>query len=654
MDPKIDLMLNDLNPEQLEAVTYIGGPLLIVAGAGSGKTRILTYKFAYLVAQGFPPPSIIAVTFTNKAADEMLSRVRAIVGKRLGNLHISTFHALGLWILRKHIHLIGGYDSNFTIVDTNDQKNIVKEAVKDLNMDLSLVDVAQVMYRIADWKRSNLLPEDISPGNYIEQRTLAIYRRYQKKLKDIRAVDFGDLLLYPLRILEGYPDVLNYYQSNISYLLIDEYQDVNPIQYQIARILCSHNDMITAVGDPDQSIYGWRGADITNILSFERDFPNARVIKLEKNYRSTKTILKAANSVIVHNRMRKNKRLWTDNEVGSKVVHVIAPDEEREARFIVNKITELLGQGYTFKDFAIFYRMNAQSRLYEEYLLREGLPYRIVKGLHFYERKEIKDLLAYLNVLSNPHDTLSLRRIINIPNRGIGPKRWEYIYSKIAEGGDIYSGLELILKEKRLKGGVRESMERFFELMTTLRTRLHEESLFEVVAELLEESGYWDMLKEVDDTSRMENIEEFFSIIRKFEDRNPGGTLRKFLEEVSLSTDVDTLDTTEEKVSLMTLHSAKGLEFPVVFMVGMEDGVLPHYRSVQDGEIEEERRLCYVGMTRAKKLLFLTSVERRLLFGAIMEQPVSRFVREMDKDTKETIPIGFTFSDRGDRLHRVW
>ncbi|MCD6419638.1 MAG: UvrD-helicase domain-containing protein [Synergistetes bacterium] len=653
MDKRVDI-LKELNPEQLEAVTYIEGPLLIVAGAGSGKTRILTYKFAYLVSRGFPPSSIIAVTFTNKAADEMLCRVRSIAGKKMSNLHISTFHALGLWVLRKHIHLIGGYDSNFSIVDTNDQKSIIKEAVKDLNMDVSAVDIAQVMYSIAEWKRNNMLPEDIMPGSFIEQRTLAIYRRYQKKLRDIQAVDFGDLLLYPLRIWSEYPDVLEYYQSNISYLLIDEYQDVNPIQYDIARLLCSHNNMITAVGDPDQSIYGWRGADISNILSFERDFPNARIIKLERNYRSTKTILKAANSVIVHNRMRKDKRLWTENEVGSKVVHVIAPDEDAEARFIISKIVELLRMGYSFKDFAVFYRMNAQSRLYEEYLLKEGLPYRIVRGLHFYERKEIKDLLAYLNILSNPRDTLSLRRIINVPSRGIGAKRWEYIYDKILSAGDIYKGLKAVLEEKRLKGEVKEAIRKLFELISTLRSELGKKELFDLVAGLLEESGYWEMLKEADDTSRMENIEEFFSIIRKFQDRHPNGTLQEFLEEVSLSTDVDTLDTAEERISLMTLHSAKGLEFPVVFMVGMEDGVLPHYRSVQDGDIEEERRLCYVGMTRAKKLLFLTSVERRLLFGAIMEQPVSRFVREMDESTKETIPLGFTLSDRGNRLHRVW
>jgi DNA helicase II / ATP-dependent DNA helicase PcrA len=641
-------LLANLNEQQQAAVKTTEGPLLIMAGAGSGKTRVLTHRIAYLMAEKRVAPwNILAITFTNKAAREMKERVQGLLGGAAEEIWISTFHSMCVRILRRDIDRIG-IDRNFSILDTTDQLSVLKNILKEKNIDPKKFDPRAILGTISNAKNELLTPEKFAKkvSSYYEKIVSDVYEEYQKRLLRNHALDFDDLIMTTIQLFERVPEVLEHYQYKFQYIHIDEYQDTNRAQYVLVKMLASRFKNICVVGDADQSIYRWRGADIQNILSFEKDYPNAKVILLEQNYRSTKRILQAANEVIEHNVNRKPKKLWTENPEGQKIVYYEAMNESDEAQFVAGKIKEYVDSGKRrYSDFAILYRTNAQSRVMEEVLLKSNIPYQIVGGLKFYDRKEIKDVLAYLRVIANPNDDISLLRIINVPKRGIGVSSIDKIVSYASENGlsvfEALGELEHIGLSARTAASLiefRRQLEQWAQLQEYV-------SVTELVEEVLDKSGYREMLKAektLEAQSRLENIDEFLSVTKHFENVSEDKSLIAFLTDLALISDIDQLNEMngedQDAVVLMTLHSAKGLEFPVVFLIGMEEGIFPHSRSLDDeDEMEEERRLAYVGITRAEEELFLTSAQMRTLFGYTNINPVSRFIREIPEELVERV-----------------
>ena len=641
-------LLDDLNPAQRKAVLEAEGSLLVFAGAGSGKTRVLTYRIAYLIQEKrVSPRNIFAVTFTNKAADEMRERVEHLLGSSAKGIWISTFHSACARILRGHIDRLG-FGRNFVIYDEEDQERHLKAVMKELDLDFKMFHPRAMQSRIDQLKNVGITPGQYQPSqfNIFEKRLALVYQKYQEDLRRNNGVDFGYLLLFVTLLFKKFPDVLRSYQNLCRYVMVDEFQDTNLIQYQLIKHLVEGHRNVCVVGDDDQSIYRWRGAEVGNILNFERDFPGTKVITLEQNYRSIQHILEAANHVVKKNRFRKEKALWTENPEGDLLTLYVSEDEADEARFVVRKINEGIHSNpkesnKTYHDIAIFYRINAQSRAIEEELVKQQIPYTIVGGLKFYERKEIKDILAYLKLIANPSDGISLKRIINQPPRGIGEKTMERInlFSK-EKNLPLYEGMREALKEDWLPSGARERVKGFIHLIEEFRQETKTLSLSQLTLSLLAKTGYLERLREegTDEAlSRVENIDELINVLTELEQgedvdetRPREVSLETFLEKVSLVTDVDLYEDRENRVSLMTLHCAKGLEFPVVFIVGMEEGLLPHYRRGEEAEdLEEERRLCYVGITRAKKKLYLSRAEERSTFGVGRANLASRFLDEL-------------------------
>ena len=632
-------LLNDLNPVQQEAVLETEGPLLVFAGAGSGKTRVLTYRIAYLIEEkGVQPWNIFAVTFTNKAADEMRERVERLLGKSAKGTWVSTFHSACARILRQHIERLG-FKRNFVIYDGQDQERHLKTIMKELNLDFKMFPPRAIQSGLDQLKNEGITPDQYSPNPYniFQKRLALVYQRYQEDLRRNNALDFGDLLTFVTVLFRRFPEVLGSYQELCRYVLVDEFQDTNLIQYQLIRQMVEAHRNICVVGDDDQSIYRWRGAEVGNILNFEKDFPETKIITLEQNYRSTQNILQAANYVVRKNRYRKEKKLWTENPEGELLTFYVAEDETDEARFIVQKIMEFISTGESvraYRDMAVFYRINAQSRAMEDELVKHRIPYTVVGGMKFYERKEIKDVLAYLKLMNNPSDGLSLKRIINVPTRGIGEKTIEKIESFSREKGlPLYEGLRQAIGEDWLTPGAKAKMKEFIQLIEEFRKDLGSLTLSQLTLTLLAKTEYLQRLKEegTDEAfSKMENIDELINVMMGLEQGEEEVSLESFLDKVSLVTDVDLYEDKGNRVSLMTLHCAKGLEFPIVFIVGIEEGLLPHYRRGEEIEdMEEERRLFYVGMTRAKKRLFLSRAEKRSTFGVGRANLPSRFLDEL-------------------------
>ena len=632
-------LIEGLNNKQKEAVTATQGPCLVIAGAGSGKTKVLTHKIAYLMQEEKVLPwNILAITFTNKAANEMKERIETLVGEAAKDIWMGTFHSICVRILRKFIDRIG-FDSSFLIFDASDQKTLVKECLKALNIDDKLFNERGVLAEISNAKNALLEPEAYSrkyAGDYRKSKIAEIYALYQKRLKENNAVDFDDIINHTIKILSENPDVLEYYTEKFKYILVDEYQDTNKAQFTLVTILASKYGNITVVGDNDQGIYSFRGADISNILNFEKDFPGTKIVKLEQNYRCTGNILKAANSVIKHNETKYDKKLWTENGEGTLPQIYQGEDEYDEARFVVEEIRHLKREELDhYSDFAILYRMNSQSRALEDILRREDIPYKIVGGLKFYERKEIKDAISYLRLIANPSDNISLKRIINEPKRGIGKTSLDHI-QEIAENQGI-SMYEVIkhaddFGQPRVYANAKE----FIDTIETLRSQKEEIKISDLLKETLNKTGYTRALEQestIEAESRIQNLEELVTVAVEFEEEFAENGLSDFLESISLSSDIDNLEDQEDSVTLMTLHSAKGLEFPVVFLVGMEEGIFPGYQSVgEPKELEEERRLFYVGITRAKQHLYLTCAKRRTIFGSTSYNAISRFVKEIPEE----------------------
>ncbi|WP_044642026.1 DNA helicase PcrA [Risungbinella massiliensis] len=635
-------LLTGLNPEQRLAVETTEGPVQIVAGAGSGKTRVLTHRVAYLLEKGIHPWNILAITFTNKAAREMKERIGKLVGPKAEEIWISTFHSMCVRILRRDIDRLG-YSRNFTILDSGDQLSAIKQILKEENLDPKKFEPRGLLHRISSAKNSLTSPEVMKQQatNYLEEVAAQVYTRYQKKLRQNEALDFDDLLMVTVQLFQQVPEVLDYFQRKFQYIHVDEYQDTNHVQYTLVNLLAARHQNICVVGDSDQSIYRFRGADITNILHFERDYQNARLIKLEQNYRSTKNILKAANHVIEHNTERKPKQLWTDNDEGEQITLFEAGSEQEEAFFIGEMVQKGIKDGQSYSDFAVLYRTNAQSRVVEELFVKANIPYNIVGGIKFYERKEIKDVLAYLNLIMNPNDDLSLARIINVPRRGIGATTLDKLQQYAASQGlSVFQAIaerEQVGLTKRAIG----PLDDFRSLILNLHNSVDYFSVTEMVEEVLTRTNYREELKKentLESQARLENIEEFFSVAQDFEKHNEEKSLIAFLTELALiSEPADLTGETEEErpdaVQMMTLHSAKGLEFPFVFLVGMEENLFPHSRSIDDEiEMEEERRLAYVGITRAEKKLFLTRAKLRTIFGNTSTNPPSRFLKEIPSE----------------------
>lgn len=629
-------LIEGLNDKQKEAVLATEGPCLVIAGAGSGKTKVLTHKIAYLISEkNVKPYNILAITFTNKAASEMKQRVEKIVGDVAQEMWMGTFHSICVRILRRFIDRIG-FDTSFLIFDTSDQKTVVKECLKALNIDDKAFSDRSVLSEISNAKNEMLTPKAYQAkyaGEFRKEKIGQVYELYQKRLRENNAIDFDDIINYTIDILSENPDVLQYYTEKFKYVLVDEYQDTNKAQFTLVTILASRYGNITVVGDNDQGIYSFRGADISNILNFEKDFPGTKIIKLEQNYRCTGNILKAANAVIKHNENKYEKKLWTENEEGSLPCLYQAEDEYDEANYVVKQIEHLKTEEYLKpKDFVILYRMNAQSRAIEDILRRENIPYKIVGGLKFYERKEIKDTIAYLRLIYNTSDNLSLKRIINEPKRGIGKTSLDKI-QEISDrtGTSMYE----IIKhaEEYDLNRVKANAEEFINLIEELRLKKQELSISELLKEVLNKSGYTRALElenTVEAETRMQNLGEFLTVAIEFEEESADNTLPEFLESITLSSDVDEMQDEDNTVTLMTLHSAKGLEFPVVFLVGMEEGIFPGYKSIgEPKELEEERRLFYVGITRAKQFLHLTCAKHRTIFGSTSYNAVSRFIKEI-------------------------
>jgi len=630
-------ILDGLNPMQKEAVLYTNGPLLIMAGAGSGKTKVLTCRVAYLLEQGVAPYQILAITFTNKAAAEMKERVHSIVGAQSKEIWLSTFHAFCAKLLRFEIGGMAGYKHNFVIYDTSDTQVLIKTCLKQLNLDDKQFQPSSVLSAISTAK--NALQDDKQfakqASNFHEQKVAEVYELYQQKLRTNNALDFDDLLMLSVRLLENNEEILCKYQNKFKYIMIDEYQDTNRAQYLLAHMLADKHHNLCVVGDADQSIYSWRGADIRNILDFEKDYPDAKIITLEQNYRSTQVILDAANAVIENNSDRRPKELWTQNPQGELITHYLAHHERDEAQFIADTITKKNTVYCTpYGDIAVLYRTNTQSRVIEEAFMKCGIPYVIVGGLKFYDRKEIKDILCYLRVIFNPSDSVSLMRIINVPRRGLGDatitRLNEYALQNNMTLFDVVSNPDLV---PGLTARAKRPLDFLGELILNLMSQIKSLSVMELVSKVMNESGYvGELQKSTDpqDENRLDNLKEFLSVAKDFATGDVEDTLENFLGQVALVADIDNAKMTESRVTLMTLHSAKGLEFPVVFMTGMEEGLFPHSRTLMnESEIEEERRLCYVGITRARRKLYVTNARMRTIYGRSQMFPLSRFLDEI-------------------------
>lgn len=632
-------LLSNLNKEQKQAVLHGDGPLLLLAGAGSGKTRVLTHRIAHLISErGVSPFSILAITFTNKAAKEMRSRIDSLVGSDAENIWVGTFHATCMRVLRRDIERLG-YDRSFVIYDSQDQQTVLKDCIKELRLNDKNFPPRTLQEEIGKAKDEMLDEksfEAIWANDFRMGKIAAVYTLYQKKLRANNALDFDDIIGLTIKLFNENPDVLEYYQRKFKYIFVDEYQDTNTAQYALISMLAQGYGNLCVVGDDDQSIYGWRGANIRNILDFEKEFRGCTVIKLEQNYRSTKKILDAANAVIKNNAGRKSKKLWTENDDGELIYYYKAGNEHDESYFVTSTIKKLKEEGREYNDIAVLYRLNAQSRVLEDTLMKEGLPYKILGGLRFYDRKEIKDVVAYLRLIMNPSDNISLKRIINVPKRGIGDAtvgKAEEIAN--ARSASIYAVCSSAMAIPDL-GRVAAKLDAFTTMIARLRALKDTIKVSELINEVITDSGILKELEEedsIESQTRIENIKELISVAMEFEKDNEGGGLEAFLENVSLVADVDGLDENADKVVLMTLHSAKGLEFPVVFLPGLEEGVFPGYRSIgSDTEVEEERRLCYVGITRAREKLFISSAYSRTLFGNTTFNRESRFLREIPED----------------------
>ena len=633
-------LLTGLNKEQQQAVQHTEGPLLILAGAGSGKTKVLTVRIAHLLAQGVNPYEILAITFTNKAAKEMKNRVEGLVGDVANRIWLSTFHSFCAKFLRFELDNFLGYNSNFTIYDTSDSQAVIKAALKALNLDDKYYPVGAMIAAISDAKNKLLFASDFrkQARDFYQQKVADVYEYYERELRKNNALDFDDLLLVAVKLLQSNEAVLDKYSKRFRYVMIDEYQDTNHAQYLLAKLLASHWKNIAVVGDADQSIYAWRGADIQNILDFEKDYPNCTSIKLEQNYRSTKIILDAANAVIENNEGRPKKNLWTDKTEGAKIQHFTSQSEHEEAAFIGDTIAKKHDiHGVPYGDMAILYRTNAQSRVLEEALIKRALPYIMVGGTKFYDRKEIKDVLAYLRVLYNPFDDLSLLRIINVPKRSIGATTVAKLqdYAR-ANGTSLFMTLTQLHLVDSIKGKTKEKLEEFGILIFTLVAEMEDRTVLDILESILDRTGYLAQLEEStdpQDQARAENIGELLSVAKDFQDTNPSGTVEDFLEQVALVNDVDSFEQEESKVTLMTLHAAKGLEFPIVFLGGLEEGLFPHSRTLMNPEeIEEERRLAYVGITRAEKELYISNATTRTVFGRTSSYLPSRFIDEIPEE----------------------
>ena len=649
-------LLEGMNERQKEAVQHTQGPLLIMAGAGSGKTRVLTHRMAYILAEEEVHPwNILAITFTNKAAREMKERVSQLVGPQAEDMWVSTFHSMCVRILRRDIELLG-YQRSFTICDPSEQQTAMKRILKKLDIDSEKYDYRMILNRISQAKNDL---EDVEEFNkkytgYVEQIIGKCYREYQKELAKSMTLDFDDLIMLTVQLFQKHPETLQYYQQKFQYIHVDEYQDTNHAQYRLVTMLAKKFKNICVVGDADQSIYGWRGADMSNILEFEKDYQNAKVVLLEQNYRSTKTILQAANHVIENNVNRKVKKLWTENEEGQAITYYRAQSEQDEGRYVLSQIQSLLRDGYHYDDFAILYRTNAQSRVMEENLLKSNIPFRLVGGQRFFERLEIKDLLAYLRLIVNSQDDLSFRRIVNSPKRGIGATS----LAKLSDFAEVYqfSLLEVSLQTtlSPLSGKAAKALEKFATTIEELRKMQEFLSISEFVEQVIEKTGYLTSLEQqhtMEADARIENIQEFISVAKQFEqdrleEESEESPLLQFLTDLSLVSDVDSDDGDGRMVTLMTLHAAKGLEFPVVFIIGLEEGIFPSSRSIMEhDDVEEERRLAYVGITRAEQKLFLTNAYSRLLYGRTQTNRPSRFVLEIGEelfDSKQQQSYGST------------
>ncbi len=652
-------ILEGLNDKQYEAVVNTEGPCLVIAGAGSGKTKVLTHKIAYLIKEkGVKPWDILAITFTNKAANEMKERIANLVGDEAADIWMGTYHSICVRILRRFIDRIG-FDTSFIIFDTTDQRTLVKNCLKDLNIDDKLFNDRAVLSEISNAKNEMLEPDQYTlraNGDFRKEKIATVYELYQKRLKENNAIDFDDIINYTIKILQENEDIREYYTSKFKYVLVDEYQDTNRSQFTLVTILASKYKNITAVGDNDQGIYSFRGADISIILNFEKDFQGTKIIKLEQNYRCTGNILKAANSVIKNNEVKYKKELWTQNEEGNLPKVYQADNEYDEASYIVEQIEHLKREEYyKYQDFAILYRMNTQSRAIEDILRRENIPYKIIGGLKFYERKEIKDIIAYLRLIQNSNDNLSLRRIINEPKRGIGKTSLDKIEAlsneteipmyEIIKRADEFGLNRVFLNSREFVNAIEE-----------LKAKKDEMPISELIKETLKKTGYTKALQNentIEAENRIENLDEFLTVAIEFEEQEAENGLREFLEGITLSSDIDDLDEDADYVTLMTLHSAKGLEFPVVFLVGMEEGIFPGYKSISEPkELEEERRLCYVGITRAKEHLFLTCSKQRTIFGSTSYNQVSRFLKEIPEDLLEGYEEAFGETSNKDRMFK--
>ena len=641
--PTVNPILKGLNEKQIEAVKTIEGAVLVISGPGSGKTKCLTHRVAWMIHQGIDPVNILAITFTNKASGEMKERIAKLLGQKSNSKNIEmptigTFHALGLRILRKEIYVLG-YSSNFNICDSDEQLSMMKRIMGNLEIDPKRYNPRSMLAKISKLKTSLIWPDDYAPHEFMEKLIAKLYGHYQNGLKEMNALDFDDLIVLTVKIFKEHPEILKKYQNWWKYIMVDEYQDTSHDQYQFVQLLAGKYKNIFAIGDDAQSIYAFREADIRNILNFQKDYPKAKIIMLEQNYRSTQTILAAAQNIISNNKNQFPKTLWTDNEAGEKILVKETLNEKTEANFIVAQIVKYMRRGYGLNSFTVLYRTHAQSRSMEEALVSHGLPYQIVGGLKFYERKEIKDIMAYLKLIHNPADILSLERIYNVPSRGIGHST----YQKIIGVGkkDLFESLaELVKKEGESKKGL--ALKNFYKLLTDLRKFAESHTLTKTLKHIVETTNYEAYLRaqalaknaKADDVeSRLENISELFTVARGYDALEPEAGRGRFLEEIALLQQADSIKDNAIRITLMTMHSSKGLEFPVVFIIGMEEGLFPHARTLYaPHEMEEERRLCYVGITRAKERLILTHAKYRNIFGTTEVNLPSRFLNEIAQD----------------------
>ncbi len=656
-------ILEGLNPKQTEAVTHFSGPLLVIAGAGSGKTRALTHRIAYLIQErGISPWNILAVTFTNKAAKEMKTRIAKLLGREnvpdnsyLEDYNlpsIGTFHSICVRILRKEIHLLD-YENNFAIYDVADQQVLMKKIMEQMGLSDKRFNPKAILAAISNAKNQLIGPEEFRTyaHDFFSEKIADIYPKYQRALKQNSALDFDDIIMKTVEIFEKFPEILDKYQEKFKFISVDEYQDTNKAQYVLIKLLAQKYQNICVIGDADQSIYSWRGATIQNIMDFEKDYPDTRVVVMDQNYRSTQIILDGANSVIERNAQRKSKKLWTSREDGQKIFHWLAQNERHEAELVAQEINGLLTSSEypNYKDFVVLYRTNAQSRIFEEVFLRYGLPYKIVGGIRFYERKEIKDILAYLRVAQNPNDSVSLFRIINNPSRKIGAKTLETLQDFALKNGLSFYKALLLANEIPDLDSKSETIEKFVKLINRFKQLNLELTASEMIKTVLEESGYKKMLDDgsIEGEARLENIRELVSVSSKYDKLEAGMSLNIFLEEVSLIADIDSVSEKDNAITLMTVHSAKGLEFPYVFVAGLEEGIFPHSRSLMDRtEMEEERRLMYVAMTRAMDKLYLLHASTRMLYGEARSNMPSPFLADIDESLVEA-----NFAGHGARMH---